>query len=49
MGGSRNGRNSQRGDGSECHQSFPHGFTFLIEQGQRLSGPSGRNFHISLE
>src|SRR6202012_4842959 len=30
--GSRHGRNGQGGDGSECHQCFPHGFTFLIEE-----------------
>src|SRR5579859_227079 len=24
-------RNGQRGDGSQCHQSLPHGITFLIE------------------
>src|ERR1700733_11636057 len=34
VGGSRSahGRNGQGGDGSKCHQSFPHGFTFLIGQ-----------------
>src|SRR5450631_401872 len=31
--GCRDGRNGQAGDGSECHQCFPHGFTFLFEQG----------------
>ena len=34
--GRRHGRNSQGGDSSECHQCFPHGFTFLIKQGQRI-------------
>src|SRR5260221_7806938 len=27
--GCRHGRNSQGGDGSECHQCLSHGFTFL--------------------
>jgi hypothetical protein len=33
----RDGRNGQGGDGSECHQFFPHGVTFLIEHGQQIN------------
>ena len=36
----RHGRNGQGGDGSEGHQCFPHGFTFLMEQRQRISSLS---------
>jgi hypothetical protein len=47
--GIRHGRNSQRGDGSQCHQCLLHGLTFLVEQGQRKAGLSNPKFHISLE
>src|SRR5450755_1442530 len=30
--GHHHGRNSQGGDGSECHQCLPHGVTFLNER-----------------
>jgi hypothetical protein len=47
--GHRDGRHGQGGDGSECHQCFLHGVTFLIEHGQLITDLSRRKFHIPLE
>jgi hypothetical protein len=48
--GQRHGRDGEGGDGSECHQFLLHDVTFLDRtKGQRISGPSWRKFHTTLE
>jgi hypothetical protein len=48
--GWRRGGESQRGNGGQSHQNFPHGITFLIESKTALSKRSAHEkFHIPLE